>query len=52
MLYRPCGFALNDQDCKEPVINFSEDTRCVYHTILPPLAPLNEPVISNNFFYF
>jgi len=44
MLYRPCGFALNDQDCKEPVINFSEDTRCVYHTILPPLAPLNEPI--------
>ena len=44
MLFRPCGAVLHDDDCKEPVINFSEDTRCVYHTVLPPLVPLNQQV--------
>ena len=47
MLYRPCGSTLDDTDCKEPVINFSDITRCVYHTILPPLAPVVELVKHN-----
>lgn len=38
MLFRPCGAIVHDNECREPVINFGEDTRCVYHTMMPPLV--------------
>nr|CAH0110541.1 unnamed protein product [Daphnia galeata] len=37
MLFRPCGAIFHDNECKEPVINFSENTRCVFHTMMPPM---------------
>lgn len=39
MLFRSCGAIVHDNECREPVINFSEDTRCVYHTMMPSMPP-------------
>ena len=48
MLFRPCGAAVDDSECKEPVVDFSESTRCVYHSLMPPftLPILSETVPS------
>lgn len=46
MLFRPCGAVYHDNECREPVINFSEDTRCVLHTMMPPFL-LSEQVCSH-----
>ncbi len=51
MLFRPCGAIFHDNECKEPVINFSENTRCVYHTMMPPMM-LVEQVCNNNLMLF
>lgn len=45
MLFRPCGAIVHDNECKEPVINFSENTRCVYHTLMPPLVLIEQVVL-------
>jgi len=57
MLFRSCGAIVHDNECREPVINFSEDTRCVYHTMMPsmPPPPLKDQVVtysSTQFAYF
>jgi len=57
MLFRSCGAIVHDNECREPVINFSEDTRCVYHTMMPsmPPPPLKDQVAtysSTQFAYF
>ena len=49
MLFRSCGAVVHDNECREPVINFSEDTRCVYHTMMPsmPPPPLKDQVVAH-----
>lgn len=45
MLFRPCGALVHDNECREPVINFSENTRCVYHTMMPPLLLVEQVLV-------
>ena len=44
MLFRTCGAVINDNHCKEPVIDLSDDARCVYHTVMPPMARVPDTV--------
>ena len=50
LLFRSCGATVHDNECREPVINFSEDTRCVYHTMMPsmpsPPTPLKDQQVK------
>jgi len=38
LLFRPCGApTLGGQDqCREPVVDLAPETRCIYHTRMPP----------------
>lgn len=51
MLFRTCGAIVHDNECKEPVINFSENHRCVYHAMMPDLV-LVEQVLEVTRFLF
>lgn len=45
MLFRTCGATVHENECKEPVINFSESHRCVYHTMMPTFMLIEQVLV-------